>query len=359
MKLMIVGLWRYEIYEKSFASALSDLGVQIIPCKIKNFFTGKLGRLRHILPVLDFLAWKINKKVIDDAKIYKPDFILFWRPTYIYPKTLKVLSSLDINIISYNNDDPFSLSSKKNVPIHHYLLWYFYKKCLRHFDTNFFYRSVNVKEAILKGIKNCEILLPYFIPQKDYPVQLSKEERDLFSCEVVFVGHCEPDGRAQYIEELLINGFKVKIWGYEKYWKKNLSKFAYKEIVPIKLVDEKNYSKILCSANICLAFLSKLNRDTYTRRCFEIPATGSLMLAERTQDLMNMFEENVEACFFSSKEEMISKVKWLINNPKIREKISNAGLRRVWRDKHDVLNRAKYFLSKIKKNKKKLITSKI
>jgi spore maturation protein CgeB len=71
------------------------------------------------------------------------------------------------------------------------------------------------------------------------------------------------------------------------------------------------------------------------------------MLAERTDDLMHFFKEDEEACFFSTTEELVRKALWLINNPDIRERIAQAGMRRVWADGHDVESRAKSFLKHI------------
>ena len=71
------------------------------------------------------------------------------------------------------------------------------------------------------------------------------------------------------------------------------------------------------------------------------------MLAERTDDLIQFFKEDEEACFFSSPEELVSKAQWLISNPVIRERIAQSGLRRVWADGHDVESRASDFLAMV------------
>jgi spore maturation protein CgeB len=60
-----------------------------------------------------------------------------------------------------------------------------------------------------------------------------------------------------------------------------------------------------------------------------------------------MFKEDEEACFFSSNEELVAKAKWLLANPDIRERIAQAGLRRVWANGHDVNSRARQFLETI------------
>ena len=92
-----------------------------------------------------------------------------------------------------------------------------------------------------------------------------------------------------------------------------------------------------------LTFLSKLNRDTYAGASKY--ACGRIVLAERTDDLMQMFKEDEEACFFFLWR-ACTKVRWLLVNPK-REQIAQAGTRRVWTDGHDVNSRAQEFITKL------------
>jgi glycosyltransferase involved in cell wall biosynthesis len=193
---------------------------------------------------------------------------------------------------------------------------------------------------------HAQIMLPYFMPWQNRPISLSSNDTQQFSTEVVFVGHYEPDGREQSIRALVDAGIRVKLWGGH-YWSRKVLGDLYPKLAPIVPAEGDDYAKALCGAKICLCFLSKLNRDTYTRRCFEIPACGRVMLAQRTDDLLNMFKEDEEACFFSSNEELVAKAKWLLANPDIRERIAQAGLRRVWADGHDVNSRARQFLEVI------------
>jgi spore maturation protein CgeB len=71
------------------------------------------------------------------------------------------------------------------------------------------------------------------------------------------------------------------------------------------------------------------------------------MLAERTDDLLKMFNEDEEACFFSSNEELVAKARWLLDNPDVRGRIAQAGMRRVWADGHDVKTRTKHFIERL------------
>ena len=118
-----------------------------------------------------------------------------------------------------------------------------------------------------------------------------------------------------------------------------------KKIIPVR---GKDYLETLGSSKICLSFLSKMNRDVYTRRCFEIPAMKKLLLCERSEDMQEMFVEDKEAVFFSDKLELLEKVKWLLANPIIINDIAEAGFQRVYDNKGDVDSRAQQFLEIIR-----------
>jgi len=349
MKILIVGSWAWPQYEQAFACGLRANGHEVIALTLSQFFCGFWGRIQQAIPFPAFALLSINRTVINLVKEQNPNLILFWRPTHILPITMRILSRRGIILASYNNDDPFGSKVHGKVPWHHHYLWYWYIKCLPLFNFNFFYRSINCAEARAFGASNAEVLLPYFIPSRDKPVELSDIERKRFATEVVFVGHYEPDGREEKIRALVNAKIGLKIWGGHYWSRKSLGELYY-ILSPIVPATGDDYAKALCGAKICLVFLSKMNRDTYTRRCFEIPACGQLMLAERTYDLTKMFKEDEEACFFSSEDELVEKVRYLLSNPDICERIAKAGMRRVWTDGHDVRTRAKQFLSFLNHN---------
>lgn len=341
---MIVGAWRWEMYEQAFARGMRENGVEVLELSSTPFFDHRFGRLQLALPIPTVSLFRFNRAVISTASKHRPDWVLFWRPTHIVPSTVRKLNALGIRSGSYNNDDPFGPTAHGNVPWHHHFLWYWYLKCLPHFACNFFFRRVNCIEAGAHEARHAEVLLPYFRPWRDRPLELTKEDQDRFGTDVVFVGHYERDGRELAIRALMSAGLKVKIWGGH-YWSPVVLGDLYRSLAPITPAEGDDYAKALCGAKVCLAFLSKLNRDTYTRRCFEIPACGGVMLAERTEDLKRLFEEDKEACYFSSTSELVEKALWLVENPNVRRRIAQAGLRRVWADGHDVKTRAGSFVA--------------
>jgi hypothetical protein len=250
-------------------------------------------------------------------------------------------------LVSYNNDDPFGPLVHENVPWHSRFYWHHYLNAIPEYDVHFVYRPANLPEILKAGAKEAHVLMPYFIPDEHRPCELSEDEMALYACDVVFVGHYEPDGREQYLSALVRGGLHVRLFGGDTWTRKVLNGLDgyFESVRPVLGVE---HSKALCGANMCLCFLSRLNRDTYTRRCFEIPACGRLLLSERTEDLRLLFKEDEEAVYFSSSEELVEKALWLREHPQDVERIASAGLRRVHVDGHSVNDRMKELLSIIK-----------
>ena len=125
-----------------------------------------------------------------------------------------------------------------------------------------------------------------------------------YRAQVSFIGHWEDDGRDQKIAALLEEpGLNVRLWG--TLWEKSaLYPELRKRLGLIQPLYQEAYNLAINSAEIALAFFSKLNNDTYTRRCFEIPVTGTMLLSEFTDDIAALFKEGVEAEFFRSSAEL-------------------------------------------------------
>ena len=329
--------------EPVFAEALTTIGHEVVPFAFQDYFHGKLGHYQSALPFPGPALIKSNRALLKKTRAVNPDLVLVWNGTHVLPRSLRSIKATGALLASYNNDDPFGHLVHDRVPWHHRYLWRWYLKCLKVFDMNFVYRPVNVKEAESFGANNVQALKPYFIPGRDEPVELTETEQQQVGCDVVFIGHYEPDGREEYLRALVNAGAHVRLYG-GKYWTKEVLGDLVPYFGDISPVYGKDYTKALRGAKMCLAVLSRMNRDTYTRRCFEIPACGRLLLCERTDDMKEMFIEGEEAVFFSSKEELVEKALWLLQHPVEIDRIAEAGRKRVWADGHDVISRARQFV---------------
>ena len=121
-----------------------------------------------------------------------------------------------------------------------------------------------------------------------------------------------------------------------------------KNIVPVEN-NRRDYNKYLCSCKIPLIFLSKINHDTYTSRCFEIPAAGAFIFCPYNEDMDSMFAENKEAVYYRTKEEFVEKLCYYLAHDDEREAIAKAGRERLLKDGHEAVDRAEQIIEAYKK----------
>jgi hypothetical protein len=223
-----------------------------------------------------------------------------------------------------------------------------------YYDLMLAYRHSNLFEFQKAGARRVELMRSWYVPERSHPVVLTDDEQAKFSADVVFICHYEPDQRLSYLEAIVQQGYNLRLFGPTKYWQKPLALSSQLQgFSPTHMVWKQDYNRALCGAKIALCFFSKLNRDTYTRRCFEIPATGTLMLSEFSEDLASLYCEGVEADYFRSREEMLSKINYYINNPEKANRVAQAGYEKVMNAGHDIDSRLKLLLKWIEEEVEK------
>ncbi|WP_084201359.1 CgeB family protein [Geobacter pickeringii] len=349
MKILVVGDWHSELHEEAVSNAFESLGHETIRFPWHHYFRQKqddllsglkafTGRIQNKL-IAGPSVFCLNSDFLSVALSQKPDAIFIYRGTHLLAETLRSVKSKlpGVVLIGYNNDDPFADGYSK-------LLWRHFLAAVPVYDLMLAYRHHNLEDFRQAGAKRVELFRSWFIPQRNKPVGLTPEDLERFECDVVFAGHYEPDGREELLERIVGEGFNLRLFGPE--WENAISQSPIlRTLAPVVPVRGDDYNKALCGAKIALCILSKLNRDTYTRRCFEIPAAGTFMLAEYSDDLASMYREGVETEFFRSKDELINKLHHYLADDEARLAIAAAGKHRVNEDGHDVVSRVKQVLS--------------
>lgn len=348
MKILVVGDGHSAIHEVAVCDAFKKLGCQVLSFYWMSYFQSKKPLVRQWQRFQNkFLIGpaivKLNDDLVNVVIQFKPELVFIYRGTHVYPHTIEEIKKNQPNcvIYGYNNDDPFA---KGHPP----WLWRHFLKSVPKYDLVFAYRHHNLNDLLRIGAKRVELLRSWFISGINHPIVLSEIDKEKYECDVVFIGHYENDGRLEYLEEIVRNGFRLRLFGPGYEWDKILEKSKIlKHLLPIHLVWNEDYNKALAGGKIALCFLSKLNRDTYTRRCFEIPATGTLLLSEFSDDLLTIYRMGEEADFFKTKEEMIFKIKMYLNNVTHCNSVAVNGHKRVINDGHDIVSRMKYVLETI------------
>lgn len=342
MKILVAGDWHSDLHEEAADQALRAIGHQTVQFKWFHYFRAKsfFSRVqdRYLFgPALE----RLNRDLVDAVRSSAPDAVLVYRGSHVFPRTLREIRRLcpAAVLVGYNNDDPFSPTAPR-------WMWRHFVRGLPHYDLALAYRHRNLREFSAAGARRVELLRSWFIPERHRPVELSALERERFGADVVFVGHYEPDGRLQCLEEVVRHGWKLRLFGHDYGWHPVLrTSPTLRGFMPVENAWGADYNKALCGAKVALCFLSKLNRDTYTRRCFEIPASGTLMLAEYTDDLAQLFKPGEEADFFRAPAELVEKLRYYLENDEARKRVARAGRQRVIADGHDVVSRMRQLTS--------------
>lgn len=352
MKILIVGDFHSQIHEQAFYKAFEKIGEDVHHFSWHGYFkgyttyAGKNESRQISLKSLYYLAQnkylfgpvirRINKEMIDRCQALKPELVFIHRGTHVLPQTLKIIKQQGCKIFGYNNDDPFSGKPTKSV-------WRHYLNGLFFYDWIFAYRHKNVDDYKEKGLKNISLLRSYYIKSRNY--HLNPIPVDTYKTDVSFIGHYEKDNRDTYLKSIFEHNIKLKIFGV--LWEKSP---YYEQFLKFQQTDNipylgETYNLGVNSCKIALVFLSKMNNDTYTRRCFEIPATRTFMLSEYTEDLASLFKEGVEAEFFRDRTELIEKIKFYLTHDRQRQNIANAGYEKLIRAGHEVTDRVQQILS--------------
>ena len=162
-----------------------------------------------------------------------------------------------------------------------------------------------------------------FDPGTHAPMATTPTDRATYGGEVGFIGRYEP-ARARVIRYLGRNGISVRVWGPGR-WPRSMGDRVK---VEKRAIWGGEYRLALNCFDIVLCLLTKVVPEQNTTRSIEIPASGAFMIAERTQEHQALFVEGTEAEFFSSKEELLAKIRHYLANPSQRAEIAAAGRRR-------------------------------
>ncbi|TVT47069.1 MAG: glycosyltransferase [Denitromonas halophila] len=344
MKILVAGNWHSELHEEVVARALAVLGHDVCGFKWHGYFarhSGALGGVWHLAQraqdkyVAGPLVAQLNRDFLKQVKALEPEMIFVYRGTHITADTLRAVKKAmpGCVLVGYNNDDPFA-------PHQPAYLWRHFLKAVPVYDLVLAYRHANIPEYLAAGARKVELLRSWYVPQRNHPVTLTPSELERFEADVVFVGHYEPDQRLEFLEEIVRQGFRLRLFGPGYDWDPVIRSSPWlRDQVPVQLVWGEDYNRALCGAKIALCFFSKLNRDTYTRRCFEIPATGTLLLSEHSDDLATLFEPGKEVALFATRDEMMTKIREYLADDVLRGTVAHAGYRRVLEGRHDVGSR--------------------
>jgi spore maturation protein CgeB len=302
---------------------------------VTNKLPGTIGKgLRKIFRPL--LVNQLSRDVLRSINEFKPHCLFVFKGNWVHPSILQSCRDQSVIAINYYPDVSF-LSHGPYIP-----------RSLPLYDHVFSTKTYGVGDMKAQlSIQKASFLEPGYDPDLHQPVQLTEAEREIYGCDVVFIGTWSRK------KEALLSALRhqlpaidLKIWGCQ--WGKSRSPNLGASIVG-REVTGADYTRAIRGSSICLGLLSEAGKgsssgDLITARTFQIPACGAFMLHERNSEVVRYFEEDREAGFFETPEELAQKVRYYLDHPAERERIAAHGLDRSLRDGYAIDGRMKVVL---------------
>lgn len=278
----------------------------------------------------------INAKVMSTARDFRPNLVWAEKQEYLRVDTLAALRRLGARMVHFTPDPYFTLAWKRTRLM---------DEAMKKFDVLVYCKSYEkvAYEAVGKPL----VYMPLGYCDEVHRPLPSSDPR--WNCHLGFLGGWEPRREAM-LAPLVTAALDLKIWG--GYWDhiRDGCRTLRRRIImgqlaggePYRIqrnerfaaclqggeVYADDYARALTGSKIGIGFLRKVCPDQHTTRTFEIPACGSMLLADRTPEHQGFFEEGKEAEFFSSAEELLDKARFYSANSVARERIAKAGYER-------------------------------
>ena len=251
---------------------------------------------------------EINRTILAAARQFKPAIVWADKQEFLRVETIEELRRLGARSVHFTPDPYFSLDWKRTPVM---------DAAMRAFDALVYCKSY--ERIQYEGLGKPVVYMPLGYCDEVHRPLASEDAR--WSSAVGFLGGWEPR-RERFLHAVTATGVDLKIWG--EYWEflrdgkwtprrhiilrqlagKDRFRFHSDELLSRAHqggeVYADDYARALTGSRIGLGFLRMVCADQHTTRTFEIPACGSLLLADRTEEHQEFFEEGREADFFAS-----------------------------------------------------------
>ena len=272
--------------------------------------------------------WKINWEMCKTVKEFSPQVVIISMGNWISSDTLREIRAPERCIVNFATDDPFNPvvsrpSTAENIPL------YDLYAC--------------TKRAIMEDVRQAGcghvVFLPFgYEPSLHFFEPASVYDSSRYASGVAFVGGADQDRRPMFRRLHRAVGGELALYG--GFWNRDPVLRKYYRGFAVG----RAYRLALCGAKIGLGLVRRANRDGHSMRTFEIPACGTFMLAERTEEHAELFEEDRDVAYFGSDEELVDKVRFYLGHEEERVRMARAAYERVVAGCHTYTDRMRAIL---------------
>lgn len=300
---------------------------------------------------------EINRSVLEAAREFQPDLVWAEKQEFLRAETIAKIRQLNARLIHFTPDPYFTLDWKRTRVM---------DEAMKAFDVLVYCKSYEQKDYARLG-KPIVYMPLGFCDEVHRPLP-SDDAR--WICAASFLGGWEPR-RELLLHAVVDAGVDLKIWGVCWDFLKDGRWTPRRHIILRQFAGDQHfafhrdellarayqggemyaddYARALTGAKIGLGFLRKVCPDQHTTRTFEIPACGSMLLADRTDEHQQFFKEGQDAEFFASSEELLDKIKFYCSNEFARQRVAESGYKRCTEGNYAYVYRLQTALDQINK----------
>lgn len=304
-------------------------------------FAGKALR-RTVRPLIN-TEW--NRRFLAELANFQPDLVYITSANFVDPKTIDLIHQRNIPVMCFYHDPPW-----RNHPFNRFT------ESFDRFDLIATTRQWHKPEMEAAGARHVQVVRFAYDADIHRPLVIPPETHEKYRSDITFVGTNEPR-RARHLTELVAHDFpySLRIWGENwnklppdspvlKYWQQ---RSIYEQEMPV----------IYTAAKIALHWVNwepegsdeeRRKGDQHNGRTFQIPACrGAIMLAQRTQEHEQFFEEDVEAVFFDDVQELRDKLNYWLDPARDPQRLemAQAGYERCLKEDYTFVPVVRQFLS--------------
>jgi Glycosyl transferases group 1/DUF based on E. rectale Gene description (DUF3880) len=291
---------------------------------------GKVGR--GAARFLHVEAWvrKANSDFLREAKARQSNLILVIATHGLRAGSLAQIRVLCPNTIIYciYPDSPHNLDNERIA-------------CLPFFDRLFASSPVWVDSFRRLGATRSQFLPFAADPILHAPVHSGTKDSE-FTQDVAFVGNWRPE-REKFLESFL--DFDLKIWGGNYWGTRTRPHSPLRGRWTGRTAVAGEFAKVCAQTKVLLNVMDSITWPGPNMRAFEQPACRAFSLVERTQPILEIFEEGRTIECFSTVDEAREKLLYYLNHPDDRRSIADAAYRYVIDQGHTYSDRVKELLA--------------
>jgi spore maturation protein CgeB len=316
-KVLIVG----QALEVGRTEEVYGRGFSAFGCEVQHFTWKESKPNLFPNPLVNKAAWRVawqplakiaNQKLIETANRFRPDLTFVISPLLLHSNSILAVKQHGLAFVFFT-DNP--------VDVHRTHTNSWVRRGFPLWNAAFIWSQELVDRLLANGVQKaffhpfCSDLEYHFPQRQPTPVY-----------DVAFIGNWDDSRkRERYLKA--IAHYRLGLWG-SNYWDTHCKEPALRGLCQ-GMCSYQQIPAVLGSAKIGLNILRPQNEDGHNIRTYEIPATKTLMLSERSSTLPKLFVEDKEAVYFSHPNELKQKVDYLLQNPALMASIAEAGYKKA------------------------------